>query len=151
MTENIYKQLFDMTIKNNTNSKNIFTNKENTFLFYCKSDNYSVDISELMKIKADNEEFIQIAYIALLNRPVDPDAVNMWSVFYYQPQKKFRTNVIHSILTSNEFANNKKKIYNNTVRKSPQNILIRGAYKVYRKCPGTVKDLVKKTAGRISR
>ncbi|MBR6599581.1 MAG: hypothetical protein IKK88_04705 [Oscillospiraceae bacterium] len=151
MTDNIYKQLFDIAHENIMEAKSDFSNSESTFLFYCENDQFSVDISELMKIKASNEEFIQLAYLALLNRPIDPDAINVWSTLYNTPQKKFRVNAVYNLLNSNEFSIKGKKVYNNTIKKVQPNAFIKGAYKIYRHCPAPINDLLKKTARRLNK
>ena len=127
MSANIYKQLYDITYENIARSESKFINKEISFLYYCYNNPFSVDVSELLKIEATNEEFIQIVYLALLNRPIDPDGLDSWSVHFDLP------------LYYHENDENVKQ----------PGLLLRGAYKVYRHCPKPVKKIFKKTAGRL--
>lgn len=159
MSDNIYKQLYDITNENIINSGSSFMNKEISFIYYCCNNPFTVDISEVLKIEATNEEFIQIVYLALLNRPIDPDGYDAWAAYFNLPQDEFRRNAIYGISNCPEFLICHKRIYNNipvyyheddvTENVKQPNIFLRGAYKVYRHCPKPVKKIFKKTAGRL--
>ena len=157
MSDNIYKQLYDITQENITNAGIKFVNQEQTFLYYCENDPHVVDIGELMKTDASNEEFIQLVYLALLNRPIDPDSCTAWAVLKNMNQTEYRINAVYSVFNSPETSVCHKRIYNNipsyyhendSIAKK-QNLFLRGAYKVYRHCPQPVKTIFKKTAGRF--
>lgn len=157
LSANIYKQLYDITYENIARSESKFINKEISFLYYCYNNPFSVDVSELLKIEATNEEFIQIVYLALLNRAIDPDGFDSWSVYFDMPQNEFRNNAIYGISNCPETLIAHKRIYNNLplyYHENDENVkqpglLLRGAYKVYRHCPKPVKKIFKKTAGRL--
>lgn len=155
MADTVYEKLYQITAENMKKAGGSFQNAEKTFLYFCENDPHQVDILKLYDIEADNREFVQIAYLAILNRTIDADAYRSWEKRFRLPEKKFRQMVINRITNSPETVHCHKRIYHNLFlynkpRKNDQKkpgIVYRAAMKVYHKSPEAVKTVARKIAG----
>lgn len=155
MEKNIYEKIFDISNENMQKSGNSFVHPKSAFLCYAELDPHKVDLIELSKVKADNPEFLDIAYINLLNRPVDPDAYQSWKKHFNMPEQQFRTLVIQRLVSSKEATVCHKRIYNNIfVRKklsakkdSLKSKAMEKLLPIYRRLPEKIKAPIRKLAG----
>jgi hypothetical protein len=155
MDNNIYEKLFDITSKNMIASGNSFSHPKEAFLAYSDLEPHEVDVLRLSKINADNRTFLEIAYIAVLNRPIDEKALNSWEKRLSLPQDKFRELVIISLTTSQESNICHKRIKNNVFvekkrkksKNSSVNAIIEKLMPVYRRFPEKVKSPIRKIMG----
>lgn len=123
---------------------------------YSKNNPLEVNVSELYEMKASsNVAFVKIAFIKLLNRPIDPKALESWEKKASLPEKEFRRLVISRLISSEE-ASASGKIYldniisdenvlENVVKQS--SIFLQAARKTYQKMPEPIKDAVRKMRG----
>lgn len=154
MEKNIYEKIFDISDENMRKSGNSFVHPKSAFLCYTELDPHKVDLIELFNITATNQEFLDIAYINLLNRPVDPEAYQSWKKHFGMPPKQFRRLVIKRLVTSKEANVCHKRIYNNIFvkQKKSQNDTFRSRamqklMPVYKKLPESVKAPIRKLVG----
>ncbi len=154
MEKNVYEKIFDISNKNMQKSGNNFVHPKSAFLCYTKLDPHKVDLIELFRIKADNPEFLDIAYINLLNRPVDPEAYQSWKKHFNMPEQHFRRLVIKRLVTSKEANVCHKRIYNNIFvkqKKSHKDSLkgkaLQKLMPVYKKLPESIKAPIRKLVG----
>lgn len=131
-----------------------FSHKKSAFLAYTELDPHKVDLIELFNISASNQEFIDIAYITLLNRPAEPQVFEIWKKCFGMPEKKFRQRIIRCIVKSKEADVCHKRICNDIFTKkytdsnfSLRTKAIRKLMPVYRKMPEKMKSAVKKLVG----
>lgn len=154
MNNKIYNQLFEIANENMQQSGNEFTHPRAAFLYYAKNDPHMVDIMELMNEEASNEEFVEIAYLAILGRPVDAEAMQSWSKQTGIPEKKFRALVVQRLTSSQEADVYHKRIYNNIYsakkrrrRNGTAGFLVQKLLPVYRKLPSGMKNGIRKVMG----
>lgn len=154
MENRIYNELFRITNENMQQSGNEFTHPRAAFLYYTKNDPHKVDIMELVKEKASNDEFVEIAYLAILGRPIDDEAKQSWSKQFGLPEKKFRALVIQRLTSSQEADVCHKRIYNNIYaakkrrrRNGTAGFLVQKLLPVYRKLPAGLKRGIRKVMG----
>ena len=155
MGKNIYDKIFNITEENMRKSGEKFTHPKSAFLCYTEFDPHKVDLIELFKIKASNPEFLDIAYINLLNRPVDPEAYQSWKKNFNMPEKQFRRLVIKRLVTTKEASVSHKRIYNNIFVKNKsksqkdtfRSRAMQKLMPVYKKLPESIKAPIRKLAG----
>lgn len=154
MENNIYEKIFNISEENMWKSGNKFTHPKSAFMCYTELDPHKVDLIELFKVKASNPEFLDIAYINLLNRPVDPEAYQSWKKHFGMPEKQFRRLVIRRLVTSKEATVCHKRIYNNIFvkQKNPQKDSFKGRaiqklMPVYKKLPESIKAPLRRIVG----
>lgn len=154
MENKICTHLFDIANENMQQSGNAFTHPKAAFLYYTRNNPHKVDIFELMKEPATNEEFVEIAYLAILNRPIDAEAQKNWRKQLHMPQKQFRALVIQRLTGSPEADVCHKRIYNNIYavqhrRKGQGTVgfLVQKLLPLYRKMPDGMKKRIRKIMG----
>lgn len=155
MEKSIYEQIFDISDANMKASGENFSHKKSAFLAYTELDPHKVDLIELFNTSAPNQEFLDIAYITLLNRPAEPEAFQNWKKYFSMPEKQFRSLVIRRIVNSREADVCHKRIYNDIFSKQKytesKSVLnskaVQKLMPVYRKMPDKMKSLIKKVAG----
>lgn len=155
MENNIYKKIFDISNGNMQKSGNSFTHPEAAFMCYAQLDPHKVNLIELYNVTASNQEFLDIAYINLLNRPVDPEAFQSWKKHFGMPPEQFRTLVIKRLVTSKEATVCHKRIYNNIfIQKNGKNKgdslrskAMQKLMPIYKKLPEKIKAPIRKIAG----
>lgn len=119
----------------------------------------TVDILKLSR-ERNNDTFLRKAYIIMLNRQIDRQALKAWRSNYKLPPEEFQQAVINSIKGSEEFFNNQVRMYNNIYSANNSfggNISGMGRsagitvperlMKVYRKLPPFMKNAAKKIIG----
>lgn len=148
----IYKKLYDAAKEKCGDHIEDFE----IFDVYSKNNPLEVDVSELYEMKASsNIAFVKIAFIKLLNRPIDQKALESWEKKASLPEKEFRKLVISRLISSEE-ATAAGKIYldnvisdenvlENVVKQS--SVFLQVARKTYQKMPEPVKDAVRKMRG----
>ncbi|MDO4862941.1 MAG: hypothetical protein Q4A05_02120 [Ruminococcus sp.] len=118
-----------------------------------------VDILKLSR-ERNNETFVKKAYIFMLNRQIDGEALRAWKPQYKLPPEEFQHNVVATIKGSEEFFKNQVRMYNNIYS---ENTAFGGRLsgigrtagipvserllKVYRKMPPFMKKAAKKVLG----
>lgn len=150
----IYKKLYDAALEKCDNEH---MGEFEVYDAFSKNNPLEINIYELMKIKtSSNLSFIKIAYIAILNRPIDNKALIEWEKkSSSMSEKDFRELAINKLVNSEE-ASNTGKIYKdnivsnedimkNIVKQS--GIFLQVARKTYQKMPEPIKDAVRKMRG----
>ncbi len=153
MENELCRQLFDIANENMQQSGHAFTHPKAAFLYYTRNDPHMVDILELLKEDASNEEFVEIAYLAILNRPIDEEAQKHWLKQATLPEKRFRRLVIERLTSSPEADICHKRIYNNIYavqrRKGTgtAGFFVQKLLPVYRRLPQGMKNGIRKVMG----
>ncbi len=153
MENQIYDRLFEIADSNMQRSGKRFTCPKAAFLYYIKNDPYETDIMELMETEASNEEFTDLAYTAVLNRPADDAARCAWRKHTHLPETSFRQLMLSELLASEEAGLTGKVIHGyagNSSHKSSSGFrqrLMQKLLPVYRKMPEGVKRIVRKVTG----
>lgn len=156
MKKDIYEKLFDTMNANLVQSGEASLNsKARIFHYYAENDPGQINILDLSKIEASNDEFVQIAFLAVLNRPIDDTTYQKWQADLDLPQEAFREKVLRRITLSDECANTSKKLYDNIFSDTNQianiikqpSLLMRTAVKAYRGMPEPIKNVVRKIRG----
>lgn len=156
LKNDIYEKLYDTADNNMKKHSGDDIGNKKVFLFYCQNDPGQINILDFLNIDASNEEFVQLAFLAFLNRPIDDKTFLKWSEDFNLPQETFRKKVIKRVTCSDEAANTSKKFYDNiysdfgeteNVFLAQPGMIIRTAAKVYRKMPESVKNIVRKARG----
>ncbi len=153
MENRICASLYEIANENMQQSGGQFTHPRAAFLYYGKSDPHSVDVLSLLQEEASNEEFAEIAYLAILGRPIDAQAMRNWRKQSALPQGQFRAMVIRSLTSSKEADLRHKRIYHNIcIRKKRRTLAMSGfaskhLLPVYRKLPQGMKNTIRKMMG----
>lgn len=148
----IYKKLYDAAKEKCGDHIEDFE----IFDVYSRNNPLEVNVSELYEIKASsNIAFLKIAFIKLLNRPIDQKALESWEKRASLPEKEFRKLVISRLISSEEATATGKIYLDNVI--SDENVLenvvkqssvfLQVARKTYQKMPEPVKDAVRKMRG----
>lgn len=148
----IYKKLYDAAKEKCSDHIEDFE----IFDVYSRNNPLEVNVSELYEMKASsNIAFLKIAFIKLLNRPIDQKALESWEKRASLPEKEFRKLVISRLISSEEATATGKIYLDNVI--SDENVLenvvkqssvfLQVARKTYQKMPEPVKDAVRKMRG----
>lgn len=148
----IYKKLYDAAKEKCGDHIEDFE----IFDVYSRNNPLEVNVSELYEMKASsNIAFLKIAFIKLLNRPIDQKALESWEKKASLPEKEFRKLVISRLISSEEASATGKIYLDNVI--SDENVLenvvkqssvfLQVARKTYQKMPEPVKDAVRKMRG----
>lgn len=148
----IYKKLYDSAKEKCGDHIEDFE----IFDVYSRNNPLEVNVSELYEMKASsNIAFLKIAFIKLLNRPIDQKALESWEKRASLPEKEFRKLVISRLISSEEASATGKIYLDNVI--SDENVLenvvkqssvfLQVARKTYQKMPEPVKDAVRKMRG----
>ena len=105
----IYSAVYDIVDENmNKTGEKLRISKElvlsTTLIKPCK-----VDILKLSR-ERNNETFVRKAYIFMLNRQIDGEALRAWKPQYKLPPEEFQHNVVATIKGSEEFFKNQVKM-----------------------------------------
>jgi hypothetical protein len=154
MENTICAQLYEIAEHNMTQSGNAFTHPRAAFLYYAKNDPHAVDLIALMREPATNMEFVEIAYLAILNRPIDADAARSWQKYAHMSQEKFRRLVVQRLTAAPEASLCHKRIYHNLYAKKrrwhKQGLAAGVTQKLlplYRKLPDGMKQKIRNITG----
>ena len=154
MENKICTQLYDIASENMQQSGNTFTHPKAAFLYYMRNHPHMVDVFQLMKEEASNEDFVEIAYLAILNRLIDEEAKKSWSKQFGLPEQKFRALVVERLMASQECNVCHKRIYNNVYAKGRRRkgqgtvgFLVQKLLPVYRRLPQGMKNGIRKVMG----
>lgn len=148
----IYKKLYDAAKEKCGDHIEDFE----IFDVYSRNNPLEVNVSELYEMKASsNIAFLKIAFIKLLNRPIDQKALESWEKRASLPEKEFRKLVISRLISSEEATATGKIYLDNVI--SDENVLenvvkqssvfLQVARKTYQKMPEPLKDAVRKMRG----
>lgn len=159
----IYDRLYDITSENMSKTGKTIAMYKETFLFKQRSEKGIFDVS--LCGDCENEVFLQMVYVGMLERMPDPGAVKAWREKLSLPKSEFRRQMIEKISLSEEFAKKDVKIINNvfnptllndsktvwqysrTMRKVKRKIysmVKRGYIRLPEKCKATIKRAVKR-------
>lgn len=155
--DSIYAKLYQKSNANMRASGNAFQHSEAAFLYYAEqNDPGAVDLMKLFKTPASNPDFLEIAYLAVLNRPVDEGAVDVWKRHFSLPENEFRRQLLKTLSKSGEAVLRHKWIYNNiyNIKKASRRgtfraRLVQKLYRFYRRMPNGLKALAKRILGRV--
>lgn len=149
----IYKKLYDAALEKCDNEH---MGEFEVYDAFSKNNPLEVNISELMEVStSSNIAFIKIAYIAILNRPIDNRALIEWEKKSSMSEKEFRELAVNKLVNSEE-ASNTGKIYRDNIVSNEdimKNIVkqsgffLQVARKTYHKMPEPIKDAVRKMRG----
>ena len=155
----IYSSIYDIVEGNmNKSGQKLRTSKE-LVMSIVNIKPGTVDILKLSR-ERNNDTFLKKAYIMMLNRQIDKEALKAWKANYKLPPEEFQQAVVNSIKGSEEFFKNQVKMYNNIYSANNSfggNISGMGRsagitvperlMKVYRKLPPFMKNAAKKIMG----
>lgn len=151
MENRIYEGLFEIADKNMQQSGRSFTCPKAAFLYYIKNDPYETDVMSLMETPASNEEFLDIAYIAVLNRIADDTARSTWKVHMDMPEKEFRYLLIRGLVNSEEarLTGRCTSGYSggSTGKRGFRQGLMEKLLASYRRMPEGIKNIIRKLIG----
>lgn len=153
----IYSDIYDITCKNLENSGNKARFSKEAFEFAALCSPFETDILKLCETP-ENSVFLEKAYLAILQRPIDDIALENWQQRLSMPKHEFQQLVITSLLTSQEAVNCNVRIKNNIfparVRRTisaPQGVssipLPEKLLRIYRRQPEAFKKIVRKIMG----
>lgn len=108
----IYAAVYDTVSEHMQNAGGELACSKNTFLTWATAAPVEVDLLDLAG-EEDNREFLDKAYLLLLRRMVDKDAVEHWEPRLEEPPREFQTNVVRTIINSPEFAPAHVRVRNN--------------------------------------
>lgn len=155
LEENIYSKLYNISHENIKKNGQDFKIPKRIYLYNAEVDPTCLDILDLLEIEATNEEFIQILYLAVLNRVIDPKAYKSYSGIFNLSQKDFRKTAIKRITSSEEYIK-KNKLVQNNIYGDTQNyvniipkpsLFFKLAYNAYHKLPEPIKNIIRKARG----
>jgi hypothetical protein len=151
--KNVYSGIFDIV---NQELQNFRFSKE-SYMFLTELSPFEADVLELMKCP-DNRTFLECAYMAFLQRPIDTKAFDNWKDRFSMNEEEFRRAVINTLVSSQEFINAEVSVENNVFStntvSSPSAVSGSSAVRwpdrllrIYRKQPEFVKKVVRKSMG----
>jgi hypothetical protein len=157
MAKDIYSGIFDIVTDELEKNDIKFKFSKQSYMYMTKCSPYNINVPDLFEC-ADNRTFLETAYIAFLQRPVDDKAYENWSKRFSEPEDVFRNAVILTLVSSQEFANAVITVENNIY--STENMVNSGTasagsavrwpeklLRLYRKQPEFIKKAVKKSMG----
>ncbi|MBQ7012476.1 MAG: DUF4214 domain-containing protein [Oscillospiraceae bacterium] len=153
MENRICAALYEIAEENMRRSGGSFSHPKAAFLYFDRSDPHSVDVLSLLKEPCTNEEFVEIAYLAVLGRPIDAPSLKQWQKQCGMPAWKFRRLVVRNLTASREADLCHKRICHNICRsprrrkKDMGGFVVKRLLPVYRKLPQGMKNVIRKTMG----
>lgn len=111
----IYIGLYSITARNMKEAGSNFITTQNVFLAsFCSDNNSEVDIEKLYNLNKEikNDEFLNIAYLSVLNRALSKGDIDVWCKSFQMPIEDFRRKVLGSLIYSREAKIIGKKIIN---------------------------------------
>ena len=151
--EDIYSKIFSTASENMKG----FGKMEITNEAFSKWSNIEYDVIDMNYLyDMDNRSFLEVAYLAFLDRSIDPEARKVWQLRLNDDKEKFQRNVTRSIMKSIEFklnnvdiSNNKYKVKQNKFlsfieKTNTFKILIVKLYSIYRVTLRPIKIMVRK-------
>lgn len=153
MKKEIYSDIFDIVTEKIPDFR--FSRESYLYLTECSPD--EVNVLSLLEC-GDNRTFLETAYIAFLQRPVDEKAFENWKNSFNLPEDEFRDSVILTLSASQEFANTmisvKNNIYDHGSGVNNENPVAGSAVRwpekllrLYRKQPEFIKKAIRKSMG----
>jgi len=153
MKKEIYSDIFDIVTEKIPDFR--FSKESYLYLTECSPD--EVNVLSLLEC-SDNRTFLETAYIAFLQRPVDEKAFENWKNSFNLPEDEFRDSVILTLSASQEFANTmisvKNNIYDHGNGVNNENPVAGSAVRwpekllrLYRKQPEFIKKAIRKSMG----
>ena len=154
----IYELLYDITTDNMKQAGKEFPFSKNAYMYLKECEPNDVSVENLSRFE-DNSDFLQIAYIAFLKRPVDEKAFENWKKSFNKPVEEFQRAVIRTLISSQEFKNVKVRVRDNIYSEHIETAATRMAapqspytvpdklIRIYRKQPQFIKNAIKKAMG----
>lgn len=158
MKNKTYSQLFDIVSDELKKHDMEFKFSKESYMYMTKCSPDNINVLDLLEC-SDNRVFLETAYIAFLQRPIDDKAFENWQGRFSDPPHEFRTAVIETLTTSQEFANTMISVENNIYSSgitTNGNVPVAGGSAVkwpekllrfYRKQPEFIKKAVRKSMG----
>lgn len=153
MKKEIYSEIFDIVTEKIPDFR--FSKESYLYLTECSPD--EVNVLSLLSCSS-NKIFLETAYIAFLQRPVDEKAFENWKNSFNLPEDEFRNSVILTLASSQEFANTMISVENNiydhgnpvngenpvagSAVRWPEKLL-----RLYRRQPEFIKKAIRKSMG----
>ncbi len=153
----VYDKIHEITRENLQAAGQDFSFSKNAFFYLTQCPTDQADLLSLEQY--DKDDFVQAAYLALLQRPVDERAY----AAYQEKMKRmtdaeFRALVVQTLITSREFHLVNVEVHNNIYTQEAASSAAAPAaaaatpvparlMRIYRKLPTGMKRLAKKMAG----
>lgn len=141
-----YEKLYDIVDGNlqKNGAKEKLEISKGAFLYSVSSEPGIADVSEMLRYK-DNMEFLNIAYLGLLNRTVDETARQYWKQRKDEKTEDFQYSVVQSLLASPEFLFKGVKVVHNPWENEKvfRTKLLQSLSKIYDRFPLNLKIKVK--------
>lgn len=112
--DDIYSKIYSVANENMKDYRKIDLKKE-AFSSWSNIEYDKIDMNYLYDI--DNESFLEAAYLALLNRIVDPEAREFWELRFNDNKEEFQRDLTNTIINSMEFKLNNVEVINNKYNK----------------------------------
>lgn len=112
--DDIYNKIYSVANENMKGLRKIDLTKE-AFSRWSNIEYDKIDMNYLYD--TDNESFLEAAYLALLNRIVDPKAREFWELRFNDNKEEFQRDLINTIINSMEFKLNNVEVINNKYNK----------------------------------
>ncbi len=116
--EKIYGKMYDMVEQRMSTQGLHLPCTRDTFLYSAKVSQGCCD-GALME-EADNPSFLQMAYMGVLNRLPDQDALDLWKREYRSSQDVFRCRCMDALIFCSEALGKQTVFINNTVVETKQ-------------------------------
>ncbi len=153
MEKEVYGRLFEITKRKMQQSGKEFTHPRAAFLYYLSEKCDEVNLTRLLSADLTNEEFLECAYITLLDRFITDEERENFSEYLVLPKKAFAEIVLRGIMGSDEQKNAGKR-----VEGCPESLLRGGSREsspglmekllpLYRKLPTGIKKALKRVLG----
>lgn len=158
----VYENLYKITKKNMEHAGKELGFTVSPFLASVRHSPNQADI--LSWSHYDPEAFLQIAYMNLLKRTPEPEAIGQWKKQEHKPREVYQKMVISAITGSEEFAAKGVSVCNNIYSDgqlanhviiadsgSYYNATIQKLLKLYWKLPSVVRRIIKKMVSGITK
>lgn len=153
MEKKVYGRLFEITERKMQQSGKDFTHPRAAFLYYLNEKCDEVNLTRLLSADLSNEEFLECAYIALLDRFITDEERKSYGAHLSLPEKAFAETVLRGIMGSDEQRNAGKR-----VKGCPESFLSGGSQgskpglmekllPLYRKLPEGIKKALRRVLG----
>lgn len=149
----IYLRLYDLTVAECGGG---YLAEREVFEQYAQNNPWEVNLYDLLHVEATSKKaFLRIAYIRILNRPIDDGSLMTWSKMKFSTEQEFREAVIKRLVLSDEAAIKYKDYVDNIFEdemeykyvERPKNYLLNSAKKIYHRMPEFFQRTVRKARG----
>lgn len=153
----MYSKIYEIVTGELEKNNKEFMFSEQSYLYMSECSPDIINVPDIIKYSS-NKEFLEIAYIAFLQRPIDEKAYQNWSQRFSLPSEQFRRDVIMTLVTSREFENTGVSVTNNiiyNIKETTDHTVPAGSavkwpeklLRFYRRQPEFIKKAVRKSMG----